>query len=234
MWNQNPDNLEACRAAERDFLPSLENYFEEAIDQQDPKYGKKFPNRHFILQHYRNEIEETYKKVNNGEWGWRALRLMSRRSTHFFISGNNPIAKLPDYLDSMLSKMAKEMPNAVSKDDSVESMEEGEAENGDAEENGEGEGSQEENAGGGNTKVTEEQAAALAEKLATHWLKLAPKLGVADDKLGEIKEQETEEQEKCLELIKLWQEMEGEGATKDEIIYILEGLKLASLIDGVF
>ena len=57
---------------------------------------------------------------------------------------------------------------------------------------------------------------------------------MADDKLGEIKEQETEEKDKCLELIKLWQEMEGEGATKDEIIYILEGLKLASLIDGVF
>ena len=155
---------------------------------------------------------------------------MSRRSTHFFISGNNPIAKLPDYLDSMLSKMAKEMPNAVSKDDTVESMEEGDTENGDAEENGE---SSQENAGG-NAKVTEEQAAALAEKLATHWLKLAPKFGVADDKLKEIKEKESEEQEKCLELIKLWQEMEGEGATKDEIIYILEGLKLASLIDGVF
>ena len=71
LWNYNPDNLEACRAKERDFLPSLENYFEEAIEQLDPK----------------NEIEDTYKKVNNGEWGWRALRLMSRRSTHFFIAG---------------------------------------------------------------------------------------------------------------------------------------------------
>ena len=33
LWNYNPDNLEACRAKERDFLPSLENYFEEAIEQ---------------------------------------------------------------------------------------------------------------------------------------------------------------------------------------------------------
>ena len=165
---------------------------------------------------------------------------MSRRSSHFFISGNNPIAKLPDYLDSMLTKMAKEMPNAVAKDDTVESMEE---ENGDAEENGEGSQDGQENGEGGqeaqenaegNAKVTDEQAAALAEKLAAHWLKLAPKFGVADDKLREIKENASEEQEKCLELIKLWQEIEGEGATKDEIIYILEGLKLASLIDGVF
>jgi THO complex subunit 1 len=62
LWNQNPDNLGACRAKDRDFLPSLQGYFEEAIDQLDPANG----------------IEEDYKKVNNGEWGWRALRLMSR------------------------------------------------------------------------------------------------------------------------------------------------------------
>ena len=43
LWNLNPDNLEACRAAERDFLPSVENYFEEAIDQQDPKYDFRLP-----------------------------------------------------------------------------------------------------------------------------------------------------------------------------------------------
>merc|ERR1712156_1216221 len=62
LWNQNPDNLEACRARDRDFLPSLQNYFEEAIEQLDPV----------------NQVEDEYKKVNNGEWGWRALRLMSR------------------------------------------------------------------------------------------------------------------------------------------------------------
>ena len=45
-------------------------------------------------KNYAIQIEEAYKKVNNGEWGWRALRLMSRRSSHFFISGNNPIAKV--------------------------------------------------------------------------------------------------------------------------------------------
>jgi THO complex subunit 1 len=50
------------RAQDRDFLPSLQGYFEEAIEQCDPASG----------------VEEEYKKVNNGEWGWRALRLMSR------------------------------------------------------------------------------------------------------------------------------------------------------------
>lgn len=31
-----PDNLEACRAPERNFLMSLEDYFKEAIEQLDP------------------------------------------------------------------------------------------------------------------------------------------------------------------------------------------------------
>ena len=49
LWNLNPDNFEACAAPERDFLPSLDGYFEEAIEQLNPenmvedayKYGRK-------------------------------------------------------------------------------------------------------------------------------------------------------------------------------------------------
>ena len=36
------------------------------------------------------------------------------------------------------------------------------------------------------------------------------------------------------ERFKAWVEVEGLGATQDEIVYILEGLKLASAIEGVF
>jgi len=212
LWNLNPDNLDACRAKERDFLPSLENYFEEAIEQLDPKNG----------------IEDTYKKVNNGEWGWRALRLMSRRSTHFFIAGNNPIARLPEYLETMLGKMAKEMPNAANKDDSVDDMEQG-----DNEAEGEENGGNAEDANT-NPKVTESQLVDLSIKLADHWAKLVPKLGIADDKLEEIKTKYDRDDSKCLHLLNAWQEMEGDGATKDEIIYILEGLKLVDFIEGVF
>ena len=41
------------------------------------------------------------------------LHLCPRRSSHFFISGNNPIAKLPEYLETMLGKMAKEIPGIL-------------------------------------------------------------------------------------------------------------------------
>ena len=48
LWNLHPDNLEACRAKDRDFLPSLENYFEEAIEQLDPR--NEVGSERFILR----------------------------------------------------------------------------------------------------------------------------------------------------------------------------------------
>ena len=37
LWNVCPDNLEACSAPERDFLPTIDEYFSEAAEQLDPK-----------------------------------------------------------------------------------------------------------------------------------------------------------------------------------------------------
>ena len=35
-------------------------------------------------------------------------------------------------------------------------------------------------------------------------------------------------------MLNKWTEIEGDGATKDEIIYILEGLKMKEAFEGVF
>lgn len=48
--------------------------------------------------------------VRNPNYGWRALRLLSRRSPHFFQPTNQKFKSLADYLDSMVSKLAKELP----------------------------------------------------------------------------------------------------------------------------
>jgi len=219
LWNQNPDNLEACRARDRDFLPSLQNYFEEAIEQLDPV----------------NQVEDEYKKVNNGEWGWRALRLMSRRSSHFFISGNNPIAKLPEYLETMLGKMAKEMPGINSKQDTAGSQEEemNMDEVGDAiPETGGGDAAEKADPNAG--VLTDGQCAELASRLASHWRKLAPKLGLADEKVAAMEAEVEGEEDRCALVFAAWKDQEGEGATKEEINYVLEGLKLSSKIEGVF
>ena len=122
----------------------------------------------------------------------------------------------------MLGKMAKEMPSLqkedtdVSQDDTEMDTEETEAPTKE------------------NSKIEEEQMVQLSSKLASHWLKLAPKFGVPDEKITEIKNQDGDDESKCLQLLKVWVEVEGEGATKEEINYILEGLKLVSCIEGVF
>lgn len=54
LWNLCPDNLQACRGADRNFLPSIETYLENPKDKQDQSYE------------------------------WRALRLLARQSPHFF------------------------------------------------------------------------------------------------------------------------------------------------------
>lgn len=37
LWNFKPDNLEACKGPERDFLPSFDSFFQEAFEQLDPE-----------------------------------------------------------------------------------------------------------------------------------------------------------------------------------------------------
>lgn len=51
-----------------------------------------------------------HRAVRNPNYGWRALRLLSRRSPHFFQPTNQKFKSLADYLDSMVSKLAKELP----------------------------------------------------------------------------------------------------------------------------
>lgn len=54
-----------------------------------------------------------FRRVNDGNFGWRALRLLARRSPHFFTHSNNPINKLPDFLEIMIKKIAKDKPVSV-------------------------------------------------------------------------------------------------------------------------
>ena len=123
----------------------------------------------------------------------------------------------------MLGKMAKEMPSLQKEDTDV-------SQDGDTEMDTE----ETEAPTKENSKIEEEQMVQLSSKLASHWLKLAPKFGVPDEKIMEIKNQDGDEEAKCLQLLRVWVEVEGEGATKEEINYILEGLKLVSCIEGVF
>ena len=37
LWNLNADNMDACKDDKRVFLPNLEDFFGEAIEQNDPE-----------------------------------------------------------------------------------------------------------------------------------------------------------------------------------------------------
>ena len=40
--------------------------------------------------------------------------------------------------------------------------------------------------------------------------------------------------ERAVLMLTKWAEMEGDGATREEITYLLEGLKMKDVLDGVF
>ncbi|KXJ28973.1 THO complex subunit 1 [Exaiptasia diaphana] len=103
LWNLCPNNLEACSSEKRVFLPTLEEYFGEAIEQSDPAAM----------------IEDEYKLIKDSNFGWRALRLLARRSQHFFQPSSNPFKTLPDYLESVVLQLAQELPSVKSEDGAV-------------------------------------------------------------------------------------------------------------------
>ncbi|XP_043521441.1 THO complex subunit 1-like isoform X2 [Frieseomelitta varia] len=218
LWNLCPNNLEACKSKNRDFLPSLETYFEEAIMQLDPNAM----------------VEDEYKKVNDGNFGWRALRLLARRSPHFFVHGNYPINKLPEYLETMIKKIAKDRPTQsnikletekipppevndqeFNKDVLKQESEQVEVENTDTK-------------GRKLTKVTPEMVAKLSEILKNNWKKLATKFGYTSEEITFFQGKPTP-YEQCKNMLEIWAE-EDVDASMENLVYILKGLKLTKAL----
>jgi len=211
LWNLCPDNFEAASSPERDFLPSMDEYLSEAVEQLDPA----------------QQVEETYRKVHDGQWGWRALRLLAKKSPFFFTFGNNPIGTLPKYLTNMLKKHYPDW-DAKSKEAEAAAASSADAAA---------------PAAGGVTVCTEDHLTKLADKLGSlegsgsgghKWTKLIPKLGQTPSDLAIYQKEESEESKRALLMLRKWAKEEGEGATKEEIKYILEGLKMDSVLEGVF
>lgn len=89
LWNLCPDNLQACRGEDRNFLPPIDSYLETPPDKSDPSYE------------------------------WRALRLLARQSPLFFsltpapnnaaqnstASNNVNPNKVPEYLENVRKKL---------------------------------------------------------------------------------------------------------------------------------
>ncbi|XP_014216979.1 THO complex subunit 1 [Copidosoma floridanum] len=217
LWNLCPNNLDAAKSKDRDFLPSLETYFEEAIEQLDPAAG----------------IEEQYKKVNDGNFGWRALRLLAKRSPHFFVHGNYPINKLPEYLEMMIKKIAKDRPltQADVKQQSGETppQEQTEQENNGVSLKQEPEAETEESKSKRVNRISRELVEKLAETIKGDWKKLAAELGYTSDEIVFFaKKQSTLEQ--CQEMLIIWTEEDPE-ASVGNLKAILEKLKYTKALE---
>ncbi|XP_008213699.1 THO complex subunit 1 isoform X1 [Nasonia vitripennis] len=222
LWNLCPNNLEACKSKDRDFLPSLETYFEEAIEQLDPAAA----------------IEDEYKKVNDGNFGWRALRLLARRSPHFFVHGNYPINKLQEYLEIMIKKIAKDRPvcitNQVQTDIKQEAGETPPSEQIEQDFNEETL-KQETEAIESKPKVINRISRELVEKLAEvmkdDWETLAAKLGYTNDEIVFFGKKQTP-YEQCQEMLVIWTEEDPE-ASIEHLKSILQELNCTEALEVV-
>uniref|UniRef100_A0A3Q2T1U3 THO complex 1 n=1 Tax=Fundulus heteroclitus TaxID=8078 RepID=A0A3Q2T1U3_FUNHE len=208
LWNLNHDNMEACKSDSREFMPSLDEFFAEAIEQADPA----------------NMIEEEYKVVRNPNYGWRALRLLSRRSPHFFQPTNQKFKSLADYLDSMVSKLAKELPDIPSEE--IKTGEEDDDDNGDnlLKESNDSPSIQ-------SKSVTNQQMDDIAAKLGAQWKTLASHLEM---KAAEMREIETDSEDVEMQaklLLVAWQDREGPQATVENLVTALNAAGFSQIAD---
>ncbi|XP_029931273.1 THO complex subunit 1 [Myripristis murdjan] len=211
LWNLNQDNMEACKSDSREFMPSLDEFFAEAIEQADPA----------------NMVEDEYKAVRNSNYGWRALRLLSRRSPHFFQPTNQKFKSLADYLDSMVSKLAKELPKDIPSEE-IKTGEEDDDDNGDnlLKESNDSPSMQ-------SKLVTNQQMDDVAVKLGAQWKTLAEQLEM---KAADLREIETDSEEVDMQaklLLVAWQDREGAQATVENLVTALNAAGFSQIADSL-
>lgn len=91
LCQANHGNLEACRDPARQFLPSIREFFDEAIEQLDPA----------------NEVERQYWLIAQPDWAWKALRLLAKRSPHYFMQINQNVRPINEYLEFICTRLGK-------------------------------------------------------------------------------------------------------------------------------
>lgn len=157
LWNLCPDNLQACKGSDRNFLPPLETYLEPPKDTSDPAYE------------------------------WRALRLVSRQSIHFFTNFASPtpnekVEKISDYLRLFHQKIQKDK-GEIKHESSNASVEIQMEQNDQLEETGEIDDGDSQDQNDHKKKVaTPEQIVAISKALGSDWQILGQKLALSPGK----------------------------------------------------
>ncbi|XP_055534437.1 THO complex subunit 1 [Wyeomyia smithii] len=216
LWNTCPDNLQACKGEDRNFLPSLEAYLDGSKDKQDPSFE------------------------------WRALRLLARQSPHFFTLFNSPSYKVADYLESVRKKIQKDKVDikqeVVQEDTPLQSEQgENEGEGFGAEEETDQMDSEllkteqltpEDKNTHKTITVSRQQMAELAPSIGKDWKRLATKLGYGTDEIQYFESENVTVGDQCRHLLQVWFE-DDMDASLDQLAYILEGLDMLTAADAV-
>lgn len=207
-----PDNLNACKSEDRNFLPSLDSYFEIPKEKNDPAYE------------------------------WRALRLLARQSPHFFNLTNGTAYKISEYIENVKKKLQKEKADAkidanaaavnLVKEEAVEAIEE-------APELTELMQTENDNEGidplvvkddintHKTSTATTENIEDISKKIGSDWKKLARKLGYKPDEVEFFESANENEASQCKAMLSNWFD-DDDDASLDNLAYILEGLELVS------
>lgn len=203
LWNLCPDNLQACKGSDRNFLPSLESYLDNPKEKNDPTYE------------------------------WRALRLVSRQSSHFFTilsPPNEKIEKIADYLKMFHQKIQKDKGELKTEPSNLMELQMEQAENfteevGDTIEDGD---TPDENIHK-TTTATPEQVEEISKAIGDEWRKLGVKLGYTSDILDFYL---TKHGDPCNNMLKSWME-EDDDANLDNLLYTVEGLKIIKAVEVI-
>nr|CAH7768225.1 unnamed protein product [Callosobruchus chinensis] len=220
LWNQCPRNLEACKG--RDFLPTLEDYFAEAIEQME------------------NGVPEEESIIKDGNFGWKSLRLLARRSPYFFTYNNANMNPLSSYLQLAVKKVAnekrgkevsQETQNDTEIDNTLTEEEQEQATEG-LKHNEQEEFLEENHASREHKNITAQQLMLIGEKIAPEWTKLAVKLGYKQDEIDFFKNENPSLVDQARNVLQIWFE-DDEDATLDNLLYILEGLDMQEAAEAV-
>jgi len=256
LWNLEPDNLKACASESRVFLPSLELFLEDALEQTDPEA----------------QIEDEYKLINDQGWCWRALRLLARKSSHFWAppaNANQQNKKLSQGLEALIVKVGRDFPSTKEKESGGEedSSSKGVKEEGELDDDGtadnsnavqtsnadeeeeeeellksakmENDGADDGGGGEGSDKswmdrdITRDVLHVIAKRCNRNiYRKLGHELNFAEDDMAAFEVGGGESEEHCLKMLTTWIDEEGEKATFAALVNALMGVQGLKSIVG--
>lgn len=228
LWNLSPDNMDACKDDKRVFLPTLEEFFGEAIEQNDPEAM----------------IEDQYKLINDQIFQWKSLRLLARRSPHFFTHTNTPAIPQPQYLEMMLNRLAKEILPQTGHQETTENHVEMKTEVGEEEEAIKESQDEDDLKQNGEQGIKEEETSEdalttqLTESIAKHagdmWKRLAMELNFPEDDISYFESENENDEQRALKMLTVWQENEPERASISVVKMAMKEVGMTEAMEAVF